>query len=63
MSKLKSFDVTLITKGFLAGTVEAASVEDAIERTFHLWRTECPHPFEQSDDSELLSVEVVEVHS
>lgn len=63
MTTLKSFDVQLITKGFFTGTVTAASEEDAIERTFHLWRTECPHPFQQSDDAELISVTAEEVSS
>lgn len=63
MTKLKSFDVHLITKGFFTGTVTAASEEDAIERTFYLWRTECPHPFQQSDDTELVSVTADEVRS
>jgi len=63
MSKLKTFTVLLVTKGFFSGTVEATSEDDAIERTFHLWRTECPHPFEQSDDSELESVVAHEVTS
>ena len=62
MSTLKTFDVQLITKGFFTGTVEAASREDAEKRTNHLWRTACPHPFEQDDD-ELLSVIVEEVRS
>jgi hypothetical protein len=62
MSTLKTFDVQLITKGFFSGTVEAASRKDAVERTYHLWRTACPHPFEQDDD-ELISVIVEEVRS
>lgn len=63
MKKLKSYDVVLVTKGFFAGTVDAVSEDDAIEQTFHLWRTECPHPFQQSDDSELISVTAQEVRS
>jgi len=63
MSKLKTFTVLLVTKGFYSGTVEATSEDDAIERTFHLWRSECPPPFEKSDDSELESVVAQEVHS
>ncbi len=55
---LKPFRVRLVTRGFLEGTVEASSTEDAEERTFDIWRTECPHPFVRSDDDELVSVEV-----
>ena len=53
---LRRFSVLLTTKGFFAGTVEASSADDAIEETYRLWRTECPHPFEKSDDSELIDV-------
>jgi len=63
MRKLKTFTVLLVTKGFFSGIVEATSEDDAVERTFHLWRTECPHPFEKYDDSELESVVAQEVHS
>lgn len=56
MKMTRTFNVTLITKGFFSGTVEASSVEDAIEETFRIWRTECPHPFEKSDDDELVDV-------
>ena len=54
--RLRKFSVLLTTKGFFAGTVEASSADDAIEETYRLWRTECPHPFEKSDDSELIDV-------
>lgn len=60
---LRDYSVVLVTKGFFVGTVEAVSIEDAIDRTFHIWRTECPHPFEKSDDSELISVVAEEVQS
>lgn len=59
--KFKTFSVSLIAKSFYSGTVEALSEDEAIERTFQIWRTECPHPFDQSDDAELISVEAVEV--
>jgi hypothetical protein len=63
MSKLKTFNVQLITKGYFFGEVEAVSEEDAIKRTFDLWCNASPHPFEQ-DDHELISVVAVEeVHS
>ena len=58
MSDIRTFNVTLITKSFFKGTVEAVSEEDAIEQTYHIWRTECPHPFEQCDDDELVDVRV-----
>lgn len=61
MSKLKTFNVLLTTNGFLRGTVEAVSEEDAIKQAFHLWRTECPCPFEQLNDEELISVTAEEV--
>ncbi len=57
----RQFTVLLITKGFLAGSVEASSSEEAIEKTFHAWRTECPHPFERCDDDELIDVIAEEV--
>lgn len=60
MSTLKTYEVILVTKGLFAGTVEATSETDAVEQTFQIWRTECPHPFEQCDD-ELVSVEATEV--
>ncbi len=63
MCQLKSYDVSLIAKCFFSGTVEALSEEDAIERTYQKWRTECPHPFDQSDDAELVSVVVEGVRS
>jgi hypothetical protein len=63
MTTLKSFDVHLIAKSFFTGTVTAASEEDAVQRTFHLWRTECPHPFQQSDEAELICVSAEEVRS
>lgn len=52
----RTFTVLLITKGFFAGSVDASSREEAIEKTFHIWRTECPHPFERCDDDELVDV-------
>lgn len=58
---LKQFHVRLITRSFYDGVVEAESAEDAEERTYHLWRTECPHPFERCDDDELIAVETDEV--
>ena len=54
--RLRTYSVRLITKGFFEGTVEASSEDDAIDETFRLWCTECPHPFEKSDDSELIDV-------
>jgi hypothetical protein len=60
MTTTRSFSVTLITKGFFTGTVEAATAEDAVEETFRIWRTECPHPFEKADDDELVDVTVDE---
>ncbi len=60
MTTTRTFNVTLITKGFFTGTVEAATVEDAVEETFRIWRTECPHPFEKVDDDELVDVTVDE---
>ncbi len=62
MSTLKTFEVQLITKGFFVGEVEAASEQDAVERTFDLWCNASPHPFEQ-DDHELISVIAKEVRS
>ena len=62
MSKLKTFNVELITKGYFSGAVEATSREDAVERTFDLWRNASPHPFEK-DDHELISVIAQEVRS
>ena len=59
----RQFSVLLITKGFLAGVVEAGSRDEAIENTFHVWRTECPHPFERCDDDELIDVIAEEVSS
>lgn len=63
ITTLKTFRVRLVTRGFFEGAVEANSAEDAVQRTFEIWRTECPHPFERSDDSELVSVEAEEVQS
>lgn len=60
---LKTFHVRLITRSFYDGVVEAESAEDAKERTYHIWRTACPHPFGRSDDDELTSVETDEVRS
>ena len=54
--RLRTYAVRLITKGFFEGTVEASSEDDAIDESFRLWCTECPHPFEKSDDSELIAV-------
>lgn len=56
-----TFTVLLITKGFFAGSVDAASRDEAIEKTFLIWRTECPHPFERCDDDELVDVIAEEV--
>ncbi len=56
MSKLKTYEVRLTTKGYFFGEVEAVSEEDAIKRTFDLWCNASPHPFEQEDD-QLISVE------
>ena len=58
---LKTFYVRLFAKAFYEGIVEAESAEDAECRTFEIWRTACPHPFERCDDSELISVEAEEV--
>lgn len=57
----RQFTVMLITKGFFAGSVEASSHDEAVEKTFHVWRTECPHPFERCDDDELIDVIAEEV--
>jgi hypothetical protein len=62
MSKLKTFEVRLTTRGTLFGEVEAVSEEDAIKRTFDLWCNASPHPFQQHDH-ELTSVIVEEVRS
>ena len=63
MSSVRTFDVTLIVKSFYSGSVEATTHEDAVEQTFHIWRTAVPHPFEQCDDSELIDVVIEAVHS
>ena len=63
MSKTRTFNVTLVVKSFFTGRVEAMSSDDAIEQTYRLWRTECPHPFDESDDSELVDVGAEEVRS
>lgn len=60
MSKLKTFSVELITKGFFFGEVEAASERDAVKRTYELWCNASPNPFEQ-EDHELISVIAKEV--
>lgn len=60
---LKTWNVFLTTRGSFTGTVEAKSLDDAIEQAYRLWRTECPHPFEKSDDDELMDVIAEEVQS
>lgn len=58
---LRTFHVRLITRGSYDGCVEARSAGDAIERARHIWRTECPHPFERCEDDELADVTAEEV--
>jgi hypothetical protein len=52
---LKTYSVLLVTKGFYGGSVQATSTDEAIARTFEIWRNEEPHPFEK-DDEELVTV-------
>ena len=55
MSELKTYSVLLVTKGFYAGSVEAASLDDAVARTRETWCTADLHSYEQYDE-ELVSV-------
>jgi hypothetical protein len=62
MSTLKTYTVQLEAKLFFTGTVDANSNADAVARTFHIWTTHHPQPFEQTDE-ELLTVTAEEVRS
>jgi hypothetical protein len=59
----RTFHVRLITRSFYEGAVDAASADDAVELTYRIWRTECPHPFQQCDDDELMDVLATEAQS
>lgn len=63
MTRLKAFRVTLCVHCLYDGSVQAETEDDAIARTYHIWRTECPHPFERIEDDELHHVVAEEITS
>lgn len=54
--ELKSFDVRIIVKHVLGGTLQATDAIDAIQQAHSKWRTECQHPFERIDDGSIIDV-------
>ena len=55
MSNNRTFNIYLTGRAFYFGSVEAASIEDAVAKATDLWRTAIPDPFEQYDE-ELIDV-------
>ena len=56
MSNSRTFNIYLTGRAFYFGSVEAASIEDAVAKATDLWRTAIhPDPFEQYDE-ELIDV-------
>lgn len=52
----EDYIVTLSTRSFWQLRLKASSSDDAKEQAWDIWHRECPHPFENFGDDELIDV-------